>query len=57
MKHIYNCKTLNSSEIRYDYEDIYEEDVKKQIEIVRRFEESMKHRTNTKENSRRSFLS
>ena len=44
MKHIYSCKWLNSVEPITEYEEIFSDDVNKQVKVYRRFEENFEKR-------------
>ena len=44
MKHIYSCKWLNSDEPVTEYEEIFSDDVNKQVKVYRRFEENFEKR-------------
>ena len=43
MKHIYYCKILNSEEPKTEYEEIFKNDIRNQILVLRRFSENMEN--------------
>ena len=50
MTHIYNCKSINKMKPEISYEQIYNGNVRKQIEIFRRMESNLKIRKQMKDN-------
>ena len=49
MKHIYECKILNmNKEITIPYENIYNGNIKQQIEVYKRFKENLINREKLK---------
>ena len=46
MKHIYYCKNLNSEEVKINYEEIFEDNIEKQIIVLRRFRKNLENSLN-----------
>ena len=46
MKHIYYCKNLNSEEVKIKYEEIFEDNIEKQIIVLRRFRKNLENSLN-----------
>ena len=44
LEHIYSCKELNNEENRIPFEEIYSNNIKNQIEVLRNTEKSLKNR-------------
>ena len=44
MKHIYSCKILNEESIKISYEEIFNDDVRKQKNIYERFKNNLDKR-------------
>ena len=44
MEHIYNCKQLNTDELKLKYENIYEGNVRNMKIILNKFDQSLKKR-------------
>ena len=49
IEHIYNCKYLNKNEPKVQFENIYSENIPKQKEVLKRFENNLRIRNENKE--------